>query len=304
MADLARLLGEMRPTAVGILESLWHMASRSYRTGEITHLDSTDLAAYLGWTKDPNALIQALIDSRWLDACDDCGGVFIHDWPDHCEDSVRKTLKNNKMAFSGHYSTCRDKNGTIQTFLHFSGKVPKEPDVSGKDRLPMPLPKPKPMPCAAPAPAPTAKPATPPAAAKIAAGAVSRKPSGKPKGKAKPKAEPAPFKQFTDAWCKEWERIHKAKYPFQTKDGVAAATIWKYTHGDVRSAMDIAVNYLMEPDKFYTGHPLTKLAADLPRFAAIDPDGIGDPNKAGGRAPTEAELKMLQEPYDEGTNGQ
>jgi hypothetical protein len=123
--------------------------------------------------------------------------------------------------------------------------------------------------------------------------AVSQPSAGKKKDK--PPAPP-PYRQFTDEFCREWERSHGATYPFQAKDGVAAAKIWKYAQGDIGVAMDIVIRYLIEPGDFYAGHPLTKLAADLPRFAAADPDGIGDPNRGdGGRNATPAEIAMLQE---------
>jgi hypothetical protein len=108
-------------------------------------------------------------------------------------------------------------------------------------------------------------------------------------------SSPSPYRQFCDEWCREWKRVHDADYPFQKKDGVAAAAVWKYANQDIGVAMEIVERYLLEPSPFYAGHPLTKLSGNLAQFAAKDPDGIGDPNKAGGREPTPEELRDLQE---------
>ena len=90
---------------------------------------------------------------------------------------------------------------------------------------------------------------------------------------AKKAAGSSPFRKFTDEWCHEWERVHKAKYPFQRKDGVAAAAIWEYAAEDMGTAVDIIERYLLDPSPFFQGHPLTKLASNLPQFAASDPNG-------------------------------
>ena len=300
MADLACILGEMRVTAVGVMESLWHLAAAGYRNGDLSGLDTQKLADMIGWTKDAKTLVSALIEARWLDACQTCRGIFIHDWPDHCEESVRKTLSNNRLGFSEHYKKCRKTAGDIRSFLESSGKGEKIPESSACLSHALPLPCAAPVPEPVPAPAsPTDKEEEPHADANSASGAgvLDTKPKRKgrkPKATAEPPADPAPFKQFTDAFCDEWKRAHKAKYDFQPKDGVAASKIWAYANEDLSAAMAIVLNYFLEPGDFYRGHPLTKLAADLPRFTAADPDGLAA--LMAGRNPTPEEEAEMQTP--------
>ena len=115
------------------------------------------------------------------------------------------------------------------------------------------------------------------------------KPDAKPKKK-KPEEAPAPYRQFTDEFCRLWKKEHGgARYPFQRKDGPAAAAIWEYVEQDLVAAMEIVQRYFENTTPFFAGHPLTKLASNLSQFAA----GESVPDFMKPRMPTPAEIAMM-----------
>ncbi|AMV31285.1 hypothetical protein VN12_04155 [Pirellula sp. SH-Sr6A] len=81
---LKRRLGLTKDRDVmGLLESLWILAQRSAPCGDIgNQLDNEELAIELEWEGDPDELVSALVDTKWLDACE-VHRLIIHDWPSH-----------------------------------------------------------------------------------------------------------------------------------------------------------------------------------------------------------------------------
>lgn len=133
--------------AVGLLEAMWNLTARETPQGNIGKLTDHDIADHLGWTKEPSILIDALVQSGWVEGHPD-HRLIVHDWHDHADDAVRKSLQRSNLPFlSRNVATIPD-------------RVETKPD---KNRLPEPEPclslaKPKPEPKAkAPAP-PTAPP--------------------------------------------------------------------------------------------------------------------------------------------------
>jgi hypothetical protein len=79
--SLAKRLNSPLYRCVGVLESLWLFAQFQARDGDLSRFSHFDIAAWLEWEGDPDLLIQALIDTRWLDQDGDV--LVIHDWVDH-----------------------------------------------------------------------------------------------------------------------------------------------------------------------------------------------------------------------------
>jgi len=80
--------------ALGLLEALWHWTAKYAPTGDITdHLKG--LAGGIRYKGDNIALIAALTGGRLIDQVD--GRVYIHDWDEHAENSVRKFLARNRQ---------------------------------------------------------------------------------------------------------------------------------------------------------------------------------------------------------------
>jgi hypothetical protein len=81
--ELGAVPVEPETIVVGLLERLWHLAIREQRDGRIGEkFNAEDIAELLGWLGDPQVLIDALVDTRWLDA-DSSGVLCIHDWDEH-----------------------------------------------------------------------------------------------------------------------------------------------------------------------------------------------------------------------------
>jgi hypothetical protein len=98
---LKRALGLTQYQAVGLLECLWHFTAHNTPDGGIGKYTDDDIAAVLEWEGAATELIEALIQSGWLDRHDN-GSLWIHDWLEHCPTWVRGVAAN-KIA--------REKNG-------------------------------------------------------------------------------------------------------------------------------------------------------------------------------------------------
>lgn len=85
--------------AVGVLESLWHFAAEYAKPGDIGRFTDAQIAAAVDWKGDPSAFVAALVESRWLDA-HPRHRLVVHDWPEHCEDSIHKSLARAGLKFA------------------------------------------------------------------------------------------------------------------------------------------------------------------------------------------------------------
>ncbi len=95
---LAESLSIPLPHAVGILEMLWHHAAQYTPCGDIGSLPNGAIAEAVCWTKKPADLIAALVENGWVDVCP-VSRYLIHDWEEHCEQSVRKWMERNGKSF-------------------------------------------------------------------------------------------------------------------------------------------------------------------------------------------------------------
>ena len=124
---LGRLLGKPAYQVVGVVESLWHFTARHAIQGDIGKWSDVEIADAIEWEGEPAALIAALIDSRLVDVVPGWR-LVIHDWHEHCDDGVKKTVKNKGLAFAS-----------------LSGKVAKSCETS-RNGNPKPEPEPEPEP--------------------------------------------------------------------------------------------------------------------------------------------------------------
>lgn len=139
--------------AVGILECLWHFTARFAPRGDVGKWSNERIAEGIGWKGDADKLISALVKGRWIDE-NPSYRLLIHDWPDHCDQAVKKYLSRNKLRFAAA-----------------SGRRPAKVRTADGPPLPLPLPLPVPEPTdgdtrarpSAPADPPARPDATPPA---------------------------------------------------------------------------------------------------------------------------------------------
>lgn len=101
MKALARALNIPIAYANGIMERIWHFSAEYAPDGGIGKYGDQDIAVECGYDGDPELLVSALLaqNSRWLDN-DDSVRLIVHDWPEHCEDSVHCKLARAKKFFA------------------------------------------------------------------------------------------------------------------------------------------------------------------------------------------------------------
>lgn len=66
---------------VGVLESLWMFAINNARDGDLSQFSPLEIAGWMDFPGDENELIDALVETHWLDRDGDT--LTIHDWQDH-----------------------------------------------------------------------------------------------------------------------------------------------------------------------------------------------------------------------------
>ncbi len=89
---LARLLGVSLPAAVGHLHYLWWWALDFAQDGTLEKFDGYDLADAMQWDGDPDQLVDALINSGYIDDTDD--GLMIHDWGEYAGKLLERRAKD------------------------------------------------------------------------------------------------------------------------------------------------------------------------------------------------------------------
>ncbi len=95
-------LVEARTFAIGALSLLWHETSIYAADGRIGgegRYSAAQIEAELGWSGTAGDLVKMLVSEGWLDRWDD-GSLFVHDWPDHCEDFVQNRLGREVRRFA------------------------------------------------------------------------------------------------------------------------------------------------------------------------------------------------------------
>lgn len=122
---LKTLLKVPRVVASGILTELWSLAATSADSGDIGRYSNLQIAASMEWEGDPDELIDALVQSGWVDE-DEEHRLVVHDWYEHAPDYIKKRInrKQNKLqkiapnekpsASGGQRQTTADNGGQRQ----------------------------------------------------------------------------------------------------------------------------------------------------------------------------------------------
>ena len=108
---LAEALSIPLPHAVGILEMIWHHAAIHTPRGDIGALPDVAIAEACCFRRT-QLLIDSLLLTHWLDPDPDYR-LIIHDWPQHCENSVKKWLQRNEKDVLPVYGKCLDIDETL-----------------------------------------------------------------------------------------------------------------------------------------------------------------------------------------------
>ena len=89
---LARLLGVSLPTATGHLHYLWWWALDYAQDGDLSKFDAYDISDAMLWEGDENVLLDALIESEYIDETDE--GLRLHDWMDYAGKLLERREKD------------------------------------------------------------------------------------------------------------------------------------------------------------------------------------------------------------------
>lgn len=79
--DLADALDVSQAQAVGHLVMLWCWCFNYVKDGNLTGIKPRSIARSCGWSGDPEAFLQGLVDAGWVDSDDD--ELLVHDWQEY-----------------------------------------------------------------------------------------------------------------------------------------------------------------------------------------------------------------------------
>ena len=96
--------------APGLMERFFHWVSTYAPTGDLTAIDSIDLAEGVRWPADGEALVAVLSECGWLDA--EGGSLLVHDWHDHADDATKKKLERTGESFASGRRARRERVAT------------------------------------------------------------------------------------------------------------------------------------------------------------------------------------------------
>lgn len=103
---------------VGLLETLWQITTESADAGDIGRFSDEDIALALEWEGDPGELVEAMVETGWLDH-DPVQRLVVHDWLDHAPEFIKERVRK------------RDQRGRRRKP---EDSVPPCPGASGQDR--------------------------------------------------------------------------------------------------------------------------------------------------------------------------
>ncbi len=112
-ADLQARTELSVPMTIGTLELLWQFAMEQAPQGDVGKWpnDAIERACY--WLGTPGLLVDSLLNSGWLDECDE-RRLVVHDWIDHAPEYLKKRLSRQGLA---PVAAIRTPNGS-QTDAH------------------------------------------------------------------------------------------------------------------------------------------------------------------------------------------
>ena len=91
---LARLLDVKLPTAVGYLHFIWWWALNYAQDGSLDRYEAADIADAAVYDGDPQRLLDALINSGYIDKTDE--GLVLHDWDEYAGKLLEKRARDRE----------------------------------------------------------------------------------------------------------------------------------------------------------------------------------------------------------------
>jgi hypothetical protein len=129
----------------GLLQSVWDFTADNAMHGDIGRFTDAQIALGIEYDGDAVRLISSLVDAGWLERSR-AHRLIVHDWPDHCEEWVKKRVKRSGIPFVESDSKRRTtaKNETIELDLFAADDGGRRRTVADGGGLPNPKPDPKP----------------------------------------------------------------------------------------------------------------------------------------------------------------
>lgn len=121
---LARLLDVQLPTAVGYLHFIWWWALYYAQDGSLDRYEAVDIADAAVYDGDPQRLLDALIDSGYIDKTD--AGLMLHDWDEYAGKLLEKRAKD------------RERKRTAAAEARRAGELPQTSDGTPTERARLP----------------------------------------------------------------------------------------------------------------------------------------------------------------------
>lgn len=124
--ELQEALEQPKGAVLGWLECLWHFTAKFTPQGNVGKYSDKQIERWLEWDGETGELIRCLVKCGWVDESDQ-HRLIVHDWHDHCDDSVKKTLK--RLADRTCPLPVQTNVGHVQT---------KTGQITDSSRLPVP----------------------------------------------------------------------------------------------------------------------------------------------------------------------
>ena len=128
---LCRRLREPRRGVVGLLELLWNGTAKNAPDGAIGRFSNEEIAIMCDWDGDPDELVAALVESRWLDESAKYR-LLVHDWAEHAPKYVHGNLRRWSKEFAREEPTT---NGHVDSYLDAATKSSQVKPDNTIDRL-------------------------------------------------------------------------------------------------------------------------------------------------------------------------
>lgn len=87
--------------AIGMLSRLWDYTNDYIPDGGIGKYPDLIIADVMGWPKsNADELINGLISSGWVDQIEGPARLYVHDWHDHCDQTIHASLARKHKFFA------------------------------------------------------------------------------------------------------------------------------------------------------------------------------------------------------------
>ena len=87
---------------IGLMEAIWKFTEWNCPEGDIGRFSNQEIAGGIEYFEDIDALIDLLVELHWIDE-DKRFRLIIHDWSDHCSNSVKGNLRRHGGRYGNQF---------------------------------------------------------------------------------------------------------------------------------------------------------------------------------------------------------